>query len=397
MYSDLSLYLTKTIDKTTKKNQGIYFTPPKTIFNTLKYIEPYLHSFTNVLEPSCGSCEYITAIHKQCPHLNITGIEYNYNIFNTLQDIMNDKIKIINKDFLLYDESNKYDLIIGNPPFRVLKIQDVDKKYYEFFDGRPNLFIIFIIKSLSMLNDNGILSFILPKNFLNCIYYDQTRSYINTHFTILEIIECDCKYIDTQQSTINLIIQNKIPDTNENYVLNVHEYTIFGIPDNIKQLKTLYHNSKSLYKLNFKVSVGNIVWNQCKSILTNDSTKTRLIYSSDIVDNQLIFKKYKNKEKLNFIDKPGINKPLLVINRGYGTGNYNFHFCLINGNYNYLIENHLVCIKYTNTINDNELIELYNKIITSLNDDRTKLFIKLYFGNNAINTTELNYILPIYL
>ena len=39
---------------------------------------------------------------------------------------------------------------------------------------------------------------------------------------------------------------------------------------------------------------------------------------------------------------------------------------------------------------------MYEKVIKSLKDERTQEFIKLYFGNNAINTTELNYILPIY-
>jgi hypothetical protein len=32
----------------------------------------------------------------------------------------------------------------------------------------------------------------------------------------------------------------------------------------------------------------------------------------------------------------------------------------------------------------------------SLENEKTIQFIKLYFGNNAINTTELNHILPIY-
>jgi hypothetical protein len=42
------------------------------------------------------------------------------------------------------------------------------------------------------------------------------------------------------------------------------------------------------------------------------------------------------------------------------------------------------------------LLEKYKAIINSLNDKRTQDFIKIYFGNNAINTTELNYILPVY-
>jgi hypothetical protein len=63
--------------------------------------------------------------------------------------------------------------------------------------------------------------------------------------------------------------------------------------------------------MNFKVSVGTIVWNQHKHILTNDNKKTRLIYSSDINNNNLINVKYKNEEKKNYIDKDGFNDLLL--------------------------------------------------------------------------------------
>ena len=62
----------------------------------------------------------------------------------------------------------------------------------------------------------------------------------------------------------------------------------------------------------------------------------------------------------------------------------------------YLIENHLICIKYTKNISKQCLIDKYNKIITSFKNEKTQQFINLYFGNNAINTTELCKILPIY-
>ena len=41
-------------------------------------------------------------------------------------------------------------------------------------------------------------------------------------------------------------------------------------------------------------------------------------------------------------------------------------------------------------------MKLYEKIKKTFNNKKTKDFIDLYFGNSAINTTELNYILPIY-
>ena len=49
--------------------------------------------------------------------------------------------------------------------------------------------------------------------------------------------------------------------------------------------------------MKFEVKVGNVVWNQVKDNLSDDNTKTRLVYSSDIVENELSIKKYKNPEK----------------------------------------------------------------------------------------------------
>ena len=396
-YSFISKELTSKLSKIEKKNNGIYFTPPSCVNNNIKLLQPYINKITNVLEPSCGSGEYITALHKLFPHLNITGIEYNQTIYQSVLQLNNEKINIINMDYLNYEVDKKYDLIFGNPPYFVIKKEEVDKSYHPYFEGRPNIFILFIIKSINLLNDNGILSFILPKNFLNCLYYDKTRKYIGKHLQILNIIECnDDKYIDTQQDTILLIIQKTSTCNNTSFILEINNYTIFVNEVNNTKIKNLYKNSKSLLELGFKVSVGNVVWNQCKDILTDDESKTRLIYSSDIENNTLIKKKYSNSDKKNFINKPGIKRPMIVINRGYGVGEYKFNYCLIDETTEYLIENHLICIECKTDLPYDNLISLFKNILLSLNDKRTIEFITIYFGNNAINTTELNNILPIY-
>jgi len=398
-YSTISKKITNTLSKDVKKNNGIYFTPPSCVMNNIKLLEPYLKKNAKVLEPSCGSCEYITALHNLYPNLFITGIEYNKIIYESINHLNNSKINIINDDYLKYEMKEEYDLIIGNPPYYVMKKKNVEKDYYKYFEGRPNIFILFIIKSLKLLNNNGILSFILPKNFLNCLYYNKTREYIDKNFQILNIVECSQdRYLETEQDTIILIIQKTKNLDNRQFILKINNYTIFITKQNNEQIKNLCESSVSLASLGFKVSVGTIVWNQCKNLLTDDSTKTRLIYSSDIINNQLIQKKYKNNEKKNFINKPGIITPMIVINRGYGMGEYKFNYCLLDQKKEYLIENHLICIQYIlkDDLPRDELINLYKKILMSLHDKRTTEFITLYFGNNAINTTELNNILPIY-
>lgn len=395
-YSTLSCDLTKKISKCEKKNNGIYFTPPKCIKKNLDLLKKYFNKIENILEPSCGSCEYIFQLQKYKNIKDITGIELNKTIYNSIKKLNDDKMKILNESFLDYKSDKLYDLIIGNPPYYVMKKCDVDKSFYNYFEGRPNIFILFIIKSLSLLSKNGILSFILPKSFLNSFYYDKTRSFISKNYQILNIKECYDEYLETQQETVIFIVRNQKKINNNDYILNLNGLTIFSPKETVKELTELIKDSKSLDKLGFNVRVGRIVWNQHKDILTNDDNDTRLIYSSDIVNKKIILKEYKNTHKKNFIKKEGINKIMLVVNRGYGNGEYKFNYCLVNVDYKYLIENHLICVEYKKDIEKKKLLKLFQKIIKSLDNDKTKRFVKLYFGNNAITTTELNFILPIF-
>lgn len=398
-YSLLSKTLTSNIDKLTKKQSGIFFTPPKTIDDNLSRLEPFIKNIDSVLEPSCGSCEFILKIRKRHPALKITGIELNKTIFDSIKIYEDSHTKLINSNFLTHNFDRKFDLIIGNPPYYVMKKTEVDSSYYKKFDGRPNIFLIFILKSLKLLNDDGILDFVLPKSFLNCLYYDKTRKEIARNYTILDISECTDKYLETEQETIIFTLKNKKPvDGNELYIIEKSSYTIFGTPENIKSLKKLYECSKTLSDLDFSVHVGNIVWNQCKNILTSDESKTLLIYSSDITSNKLNIKSYSNQDKKNYIDKKGNTEPVLVVNRGYGVGSYNINYCIINENSSrdYLVENHLICIKYNGDVSSDVLVRKYKQVIKSLENPKTNEFIKLYFGNNAVNTTELHKILPIY-
>lgn len=393
-HSNLSINITKKLDKNTKKKEGIFFTPINIVELNLKLLEKYFNNIKSILEPSCGSCVFISEIMKKYKDKNITGIEKNKKIYESIKNLNDDKLKIVNDDFLTYSFSNNFDLILGNPPYFVIKKKDIDKYYFEYFNGRPNIFILFIIKSLQLLNNNGILSFVIPKNFLNCQYYNNTRKYIFENFLILDIVNCDDGFMETKQKTIIFIVQNKKGSNNEFCLIKNSSY-IFDSKDNIIELKKLYQNSKSLNELKFEVKVGNLVWNQNKNILTDDTNKTRLIYNSDIVKNKLILKSYKNELKKNFIDKKGMKDIVLLINRGHGVGNYKFEYYLLDDKIEYLIENHLIYIKSLDT-EGNDAKEKLKKIINSLNDDRTKHFIELYCSNNALNTNELRYLLPIY-
>jgi hypothetical protein len=425
-FSKISKTITEKISSSEKSSEGIFFTPGSIINKCINSVlEIPGINIKSVLEPSCGSCEFITKLNSIFKNVKITGIEKNNTIYDEIKNIKFDKkngnvIELIQNNFLTLVIDKKYDLIIGNPPFFVMKKQDVDSQYYDMFEGRPNIYIIFIIICLSKLNENGVLTFVLPLNFINCLYYNKLRAYIYSNYKIIDIVDCrNDIYIDTQQDTIYIVLQNTvlqntvlqnnienivlqnnktdIEDNNKKFSLKIDEYIVFNTEKNIQKLNELYKNSTNLFKMDFDVSVGTVVWNKVRDLLSEDETLTQLIYSSDIQNNELIMKTYKDEDKKNYIDKDGLSDPVLVLNRGYGKGSYVLNYCLINMSKKYLIENHLISIKYTKPGSKELLIEKYNTIIKSFDNAKTKEFINIYFGNNAINTTELKYILPLYV
>ena len=63
------------------------FTPPSCIKRNIILLEPYINDSINILEPSCGSGEYITALHNRFPNTNIRGIEYNETIYQCISQL----------------------------------------------------------------------------------------------------------------------------------------------------------------------------------------------------------------------------------------------------------------------------------------------------------------------
>lgn len=384
MTTELSTLITESLDKQYKKNNGIFFTPSKIVERNILLIKDIINKNINILEPSFGSGEFLFQLSTEFPDSEIYGIEKNEFIFNSVIKSFDNSVHLFNEDFLKYKTDKKFDLIIGNPPYFTLDKKSVEKEYLKYFTGRPNIYILFIIRSFELLTENGIISFVLPSNFMNSNYYNNLRKIINSHYKIINVEELDNLFTETKQKTILFIIQKCINPNNTDYIIKIGEILTFNFKNNVTEInKVLNIEHTTLNKLNCKVYVGNIVWNQQKDLLTDDDSKTRLIYNC-------LEKKSSNPHKKNYIDKSGITGLLIIVNRGYGVGKYKFLFKLINSEKEYLLENHLICIKAPDDI-------LYNLIIKSFENINTKIFIENYFSNNAISTFELSSILPIYL
>jgi adenine-specific DNA-methyltransferase len=99
------------------------------------------------------------------------------------------------EDFLL-SESDRCDLLIGNPPYVrheniPEKQKDIYKRKYSTFRHRSDLYIGFYEKGLSILNDGGTLSFICSNRWLKNQYGQGLRSLIQRKYSLFEIIDLE--------------------------------------------------------------------------------------------------------------------------------------------------------------------------------------------------------------
>lgn len=152
---------------------GQVFTP-ECVVNAMLALR---HNEGRVLEPSCGD----GAFSKRIPDCIAIEIDRCHAPENSL-DI----------DFFSYPESEKFDTVIGNPPY--VRYQDIQPKTKSLirstlFDLRSNLYLFFIEKAVRHLKKHGELIFITPRDFMKTTSSVQMNKWLYTHGTITHAIE----------------------------------------------------------------------------------------------------------------------------------------------------------------------------------------------------------------
>lgn len=416
-FSDLTKCMSKLLDKKTKQSTGFFATPNSIISELLSHIIKLENpaNFNRILEPSAGTLAFVQWMDKSAlwpknhPCI-IDAVEKSTILYNSIKDVKVDNfaLNIINEDFIKYnvDMEIKYDLIIANPPYLIISKDSIPKEYIEYMVGRANLYCLFILHSLKMLKSNGFLAFIIPKSFMNSLYYSKIRNYLMTQGDILHILDFESdsekyQYIDTKQATIGFIFQKKTPSAESKYALKIGDSNDYIFTTDLNAMRQYLENTTTISKLGLKVKTGNIVWNQHKPKLTDDSTKPILIYNSNITsDNKILPRVFSNEEKKQYIKGivDSYKQPAILVNRGNGNTAYKLTFSEVNLNsppINYFIENHLNVVYAPEDSQKSR--ELLNLVLNSLKNKKTIEFINMFCGNGGLSKTELETMLPIWI
>ena len=373
MFRDISLSLNKSLTKDQRKTEGIFFTPKNArdlLFETLDTLSV---SPISILEPSFGSGEFLHDIAEKYPTASVTGVEMNEKLFKAYIG----SATVVNTDFMKYTCDDKYDLILGNPPYFVIK-----EKNPKCMVGRPNIFVAFLYKCLTEhLCEHGYLAFVLPTSLFNCSYYEPMRKYISTHCTIHFVKELDAKYYQTAQDTMMILLQKK-KDISQKYIFKRGGTYINPF---YLQLKALVAGTKTIAEMGLTVKTGDVVWNQEKEKLGNEGIL--LIYSNNIVDGELVLHDSSEKQYIKGFKKTPLTGKSILVPRGYGNV-YKFGYVYVDLKA-YYAENHVNVICGTDAG-----LEAVKK---SFVDERTLEFIKYFVGNGAMSKTEIEQVLPIFV
>jgi hypothetical protein len=136
-----------------KPKDNAIFTPKMVIDMIMYILDERFNNFNPeyILEPNFGSGNILNPLLEKYPKSKFYAIEMNKKTFDKF-DKKNKNVKFINKDFLISDIYQEFDLCICNPPFNCFYGEKVKKGAWKDF----------LNKTFNLLSDKGKMIYILP-------------------------------------------------------------------------------------------------------------------------------------------------------------------------------------------------------------------------------------------
>lgn len=179
---------------------GSYYTPFRTIRFMKEYLEREHKIYRKVLEPSVGDGRFVDVFEKVENIQSFVAVELIEEKVRQLKNKRySEQVEIVADDFLSFSEkiNEKYQLIIGNPPYINIKnmVDDSKKrakkiceKYQLPSSLMQNMWVAFVLAAVSCLERGGTIFFVLPMEFLQVQYAEKIRLFLEEHFDTIHIL-----------------------------------------------------------------------------------------------------------------------------------------------------------------------------------------------------------------
>lgn len=178
-----------------RKSSGAYYTPEKVVNELIDHlIDTELNLFSKkICDPCCGTGNFLLSLGEKgidCENLYGQDIDpisvylARINVALMAPQISSADLrsKIIIGNTLFETFTQKFDVILGNPPWGSTFSEEDERRCRTLFKtaiGKSlESYDLFVEKSIEMLDENGILAFVLPEAILSVTAHDSVRKLI---------------------------------------------------------------------------------------------------------------------------------------------------------------------------------------------------------------------------
>lgn len=177
------------LTNTERESNSAYYTNKFIVNEIYKELPEFEKDKIHILEPSVGVGNFLPFIFRRYENIKSVVIdvvdidEENLKLLEILlqkqQIPSNVQLNFIHDDFLLHSFQNRYDLVVGNPPFTKMKTRDA-KNYLmnNVNQNTTNTFEFFLEKAMQIADH---IAMITPKALLNTPEFEVTREMLNRH------------------------------------------------------------------------------------------------------------------------------------------------------------------------------------------------------------------------
>jgi hypothetical protein len=224
-------------------------------------------------------------------------------------------------------------------------------------------------KSFDIIEDDGIIAYLLPSSILTSPTYKHLRKEIYQSYNV-EYIKEDVNFPDVAIKVCLLIIR-KTKNNGKFFYLNNDNYFIM---ENYYK----FNDSKTIKEYGFNVSIGEVVWNQQKDLITDDVNEKVLVYSTNIEYDNINTQSSRGR-KQHIRNKNVRYTNCIILPR---TVSKKIKFYFVKDNKNYIFENHVLVLTHTDL---NMLEKFYNNLKEGIYDE----LLNSFFNSSNLTKGEL--------
>lgn len=374
---------TAVLPESKRSSQGIFYTPPALTNRLLSMVEDtgLDWSTAKVVDPACGGGAFLAPVALRMlkslegmePHRIIRHIERHLSGFEldpfgawlsqvfldvALKDVIKDAGVRINNVIAICDSlavelpavEDKFDLVIGNPPYGKVKLSQQQREVYNrSLYGHANYYGLFTDLSLNLVKQGGTIGYVTPTSFLSGEYFKKLRSVLRREALPVEIdfvLFRKGVFEDVLQETmLTTYIKTDIPKRTvkvnhinpvSNNDLQIQLVGNFYFPDidsdpwilarsplHLKIVGAMSRMKCNLRSWGYKVSTGPLVWNRHKEQLHKRKSASTfpVLWAESITPEGKFFWKAEKKNHLPYFKfKTGddwllTDKPCILLQR----------------------------------------------------------------------------------